>query len=152
RPPRAPPRTPSPPPPPDPAARTRRARHYPARRTHRVDRLLKRTPGRHDVVDHEHALAGGEREPAPKLTTRCPFGPLGIDRARAELSGDLVRKDDPAGRGPGDGLHPECSSPHRNRRAEPLRLGRLLEDLELLQIERGVAPRGEDEVSLAKCP
>src|SRR5439155_24378029 len=58
----------------------RRARHCPARRTHGVDRLLKRTAGRHDVVDHELA---GDREPAPKLTTRCPFAPLGIDRVRS---------------------------------------------------------------------
>src|SRR5438552_1414540 len=59
-------------------------------------------------------------------------------------------RDDPAGRRHGDGLDLERSRPRLDRRTQALRLRRTLKDLELLLIQRRVAPRGEDEVPLTE--
>src|SRR5207302_6923793 len=128
----------------------RRARDRRPGRADRIDRLLDRATGGHDVVDDQHSLAGCEREAAAKLATRGSVAPLGVDRTHAKLPRDLVRKDDPAGRRAGDGLDLERSRPRRDRRPPALRLRRTLKDLELLQIQRRVAPRCEDEVPLTK--
>src|SRR5439155_475098 len=120
----------------------------PARRAHRIDRLLDRSARRHDVVDNEHALACREREPAAELATGRSLAPLRIDRTHAELPRDFMGQDDPARGWAGHCLHPERPRPHRDRRTEPLRFRGMLEHLELLEIERRVAARSEDEVSL----
>ncbi len=124
--------------------------HGPARRADRIDRLLDRSARRHDVVDDEHRLARVDRGSATKLAARPPFAPLGVDRAQAELPRDLVRQDDAGCRGAGDRLHLERPRPDGDRRAEPRGLRGVLQDLELLQIQRGVSARREDEVSLAE--
>src|SRR5437016_6279609 len=86
---------------------------------YRVDRLVDGAARRHDVVDDEHPLAWGDREPASKLATRSSFAPLGVDRSRADLPCDLVGKDDPASCRSGNGLYPERPRPRGDRGAEP---------------------------------
>src|SRR2546430_5535682 len=69
----------------------------------RVERLLHRSAGGHDVVDDQDTLSRPELESAAELpATSNAQGPLGVDRAQLKLSRDLVREDDPARRGPRD--------------------------------------------------
>jgi arylformamidase len=118
--------------------------------SHGLDRLLYRSARRHDVVDDEHSLARRDREPAAELAAGAAFAPFRVDRAYAQLPRHFVREDDPAGGGAGNRLDGERPGPRRDRGAQPLGVGRVLQDLELLQIERGVFSRRENEVSLAK--
>ena len=128
----------------------RRSDHFPARRPDRVDRLLHRAPRRHDVVHHNHTFSGSKSESASELATCAIRAALRIDRPNAELPRDLVRQDDAAGGGPGHCVGAERPHPRCDRRAKALGLGRVLEDLELLEVERRVAARREDEVPLAQ--
>jgi hypothetical protein len=107
-----------------------------ARRTDRVERFLHRAARGHDVVHDEDALAGPKREPAAELAPHARLAAFRIDRPHAELSCDLVREDDSPGRRTCHGFDLERSRPGRDRRTESLRLGRVLKDLELFQVER----------------
>ena len=104
----------------------------------------------HDLVAAVNSLARCEREPTAKFATPGSVAPLGVDRSHAELSPDLVREDDPAGRRSGDRIRRERSRPPDDRGAEALCFGRVLQDLELLQIQGRVPPRREDEVPFAE--
>src|SRR5205807_1165963 len=108
--------------------------------------------GREDVVDDQDALARIQAEAAPELAALAVRRALGIDRARAELAGDLVRDDDAAGRGPRDRLHTETARGFRDRRAQPLGLLRPLQHLELLEVEGRVLAGAEEEVALEVGP
>ncbi len=71
---------------------------------HSVERVLDGSAGRHDVIDDENALRGSELEPAPELPATTVLHAFGVDRAQLQLSRDLMRENDAAGRRPGDGL------------------------------------------------
>src|SRR5437870_13059059 len=67
-----------------------------------VERLLHRSAGGHDVVDDQDTLSRPELESATELPAPSALDPLGVDRAELQLTRDLMREDDPAGRGPRD--------------------------------------------------
>ena len=96
-------------------------------------------------------LARLHREATAELTAGAVALPLGVDRPHSELAGDLVSEDDPAGRRSGDGLDREPTREFHDRGAEPFGLLRPLEHLELLEVARGMFPRGENEVALEEC-
>lgn len=117
----------------------RRADDGRAAGTHGVDGLLRRAARGHDVVNDEHPLAFAHAEAATELAAFPTLAALGVDRAAAELPGDLVREDDPAGRGAGDRLDREIPCLVGDRGAEPLGAAGPLEHGELLQVARGVS-------------
>ena len=80
---------------------------------------------------------------------------LGEDRPDAKLAGGLEGEDDPAGRGSGDEVDEEVSpSPSaavgREEAAQLAGRGRILEDLELLDVRVAVATALEEEMALAE--
>ena len=121
-----------------------------AGRPHGVDGLLDRTTRCHDVVNDEHPLAGCQRESAAELTTGRAVAPLRVDRTHAELPRDLVGEDDPARCRTRDGVDAQGSCPDSDRGAQLLGVRGMLKDLELLEIQRRVAARREDEVPLTE--
>ena len=130
----------------------RRAHDLRSSAAHRIERVLHRSAGGHDVVDDEHALSGRKLEPATEFPAATALDPLGVDRAQLQLSRDLMREDDAAGRGPRD--RPRCDRttrcPLRDVGAQHGRAHRPLQDLELFEIPRRVFPRREDEVPLSE--
>ena len=79
---------------------------------------------------------------------------LGEDAPDAELPRRLEGEDDAAGRRPGDEVDQRLAvEPATVRREEPAQLarrGRVLEDLELLDVRVAVTPALEQEVALAE--
>src|SRR5207245_1410938 len=129
-----------------------------------VERGEERDPheGAQKLQQIVHATsAGGTRgaeppglgaEPPGALVPGCVAGTPAAQsgHSRAELARDLVREDDPTGRRPRDRLDRARAGPLRDRGRKSLRLVRALKDLELLQVERGVTTRREDEVTFAE--
>ena len=126
----------------------RRAGHGAAGRPYGGDGLLNGSARGHDVVDDEHPVARRERETTTELATGLALAPLRVDRAHAELPRDFMGEDDPAGRRTSDGVDAERSRPECDRGAQALGVRGTLKDPELLQVQRRVAARGEDEVPL----
>lgn len=71
---------------------------------------------------------------------------FGDHAAESEVARHLVRDDDAAGRGTDDELRPEAPSALGEATADDLGLWRPLEQVELLQVGVGMAPRSQLEV------
>ena len=127
-----------------PATRSREREPLRLRQRHALttQRTLRRLVRRHD----EHALARAHDE-TPKEASLLPHR-LGEDAAQAELSRHLEAEDDAAGRRPGHELDVAAAEVLGDQPTEALRVGGILEDLELLEVGARVASRRELEVPI----
>src|SRR6185369_13307070 len=125
---------------------------------HRLDRGDHREEGAaggQDVVDEQDPLARHDPEAAPEFAVgRAVVGAnlLGEDAADTKLPSSFVGEDDPAGRRPRDQVDQQLAIGRATVLGEePAQLagrGRILEDLELLDVRVTVTPALEQEVPL----
>ena len=113
----------------------------------RGDRLARGEPSRDDVLDHQHARAGRNRESPAQLEDAVLA--LDEDRFGAEPARGLVAGNDAAERG-------RCDDVNRSKRlagflgqraAQASCASRILEHEHLLQKHRRVQPRRQDEMA-----
>ena len=117
-----------------------------SRRGRNLHRLPRGAAGREHVLDDEHAIALGEREPAPQR--QCAVLPLGENGAHAERAAHFMADDDAPERGCEHHRGPQIARPLADELSERLRMLRVLQHERALQSTRTVQPGGEPEASL----
>ena len=115
-----------------------------------VNRLARRSSGRHDVLDDQHLLARRERKSPAKH--QLAVLPLGKDGPDSEGTTDLLPDDNSAKRRRKDDLRAQTFDPLGNVRPAGLGMRRMLQNQRALQIPRTVKAGGQPKMPLEQSP
>jgi hypothetical protein len=115
-------------------------------RAREIDRLLRRTACRDDVLDHEDSVTTRNGKSSPQRQRAVL--PLGKNRSNAKRTANLLPDDDAAKRRRQHHVRRERAHAFGNRSSTRLGFGGVLQHQRTLQVTRAVESRRQPEVAV----